>query len=275
MAEYYQWKSTGQPCLTISIFSADICGNCSFYTNCLLLLLCPLMFLYYYFYYWYSALGPVWADNRVQSGDWYGSGTLHPGQVLRGSLPLLSPAFQMFPLFTTRCLHVRHDMRDPSGGIGNWARMLSGNFAELTTSMPFRDLLHAANLQHGTDGFTSPLKGGGLKMFSPLKIRRLRPGLNLQTWVLKASTLPLDHQSRYFNIYGFYYLFSLITQLLAEVLQYTTSMKRVFYLFMSERYLFISILPSFTSSVLVCPEDVLITCWNMQRLHTTITVSLT
>jgi len=33
------------------------------------------------------------AETRVQSGDWYGSGTLHPGQVLRGSLPLLSPAF--------------------------------------------------------------------------------------------------------------------------------------------------------------------------------------
>jgi len=45
------------------------------------------------FYYWYSALGPVWAETRVQSGDWYGSGTLHPGQILRGSLPLLSPAF--------------------------------------------------------------------------------------------------------------------------------------------------------------------------------------
>ena len=45
------------------------------------------------FIYWYSALGPVWADTRVQSGDWYGSGTLHLGQVLRGSLPLLSPAF--------------------------------------------------------------------------------------------------------------------------------------------------------------------------------------
>jgi len=43
--------------------------------------------------YWYSALGPVWAETRVQSGDWYGSGTLHPGQVLRGSLPLFSPAF--------------------------------------------------------------------------------------------------------------------------------------------------------------------------------------
>ena len=47
----------------------------------------------YYYYYCYSALGPVWAETRVQSGDWYGSGTLHPGQVLRGNLPLLSPAF--------------------------------------------------------------------------------------------------------------------------------------------------------------------------------------
>ena len=50
-------------------------------------------YYYYYYYYWYSALGPVWAKTRVQSGDWYSSGTLHPGQVLRGSLPLLSPAF--------------------------------------------------------------------------------------------------------------------------------------------------------------------------------------
>jgi len=46
-----------------------------------------------FYYYWYSALGPVWAETRVQTGDWYGSGTLHPGQVLSGSLPLLSPAF--------------------------------------------------------------------------------------------------------------------------------------------------------------------------------------
>jgi len=33
-------------------------------------------------------------------------------------------------------------------------------------------------------------------LFSPLKIRRLRPGLNPRTWVPKASTLPLDHRSR-------------------------------------------------------------------------------
>jgi len=52
---------------------------------------------YYYYYYYnrYSALGLVWAKTRAQSGDWYGSGTLHPGQVLRGSLPLLSPALDV------------------------------------------------------------------------------------------------------------------------------------------------------------------------------------
>jgi hypothetical protein len=34
------------------------------------------------------------AGTRAQSRDRYGSGTLHPGQVLRGSLPLISPAFR-------------------------------------------------------------------------------------------------------------------------------------------------------------------------------------
>ena len=47
--------------------------------------------------------------------------------------------------------------------------MLSGNFAEMTTSTPFRDRLHAADLRHGTDGFTSPPKEGVLRIFSPLK----------------------------------------------------------------------------------------------------------
>ena len=47
----------------------------------------------YIYYYRYSALGSVWAETRAQSGDCNGSGTLHPGQVLRGSLPLLSPIY--------------------------------------------------------------------------------------------------------------------------------------------------------------------------------------
>jgi hypothetical protein len=44
--------------------------------------------------------------------------------------------------------------------------MLSRNFSEMTTSTPFRDLLHAANLRHGTDGFTSPPKEGVLRIFA-------------------------------------------------------------------------------------------------------------
>jgi len=47
-----------------------------------------------------------------------------------------------------------------------WARM-SGNFAEMTTFTPFRDLLHAVNLRHGTEGFTSPPNEGVLRIFSP------------------------------------------------------------------------------------------------------------
>jgi hypothetical protein len=43
------------------------------------------------FIHWYSALGLVLAGTRAQSGNQYGSGTLHSGQVFRGSLPLLSP----------------------------------------------------------------------------------------------------------------------------------------------------------------------------------------
>ena len=41
-----------------------------------------------------------------------------------------------------------------------------------------------------------PLRRKACWGFFALKIRRLRPGLNPRTWVLKASTLPLDHRSR-------------------------------------------------------------------------------
>jgi hypothetical protein len=50
---------------------------------------------------------------------------------------------------------------------------------------------HAANLRHGTDGFTSPPKEGMLWIFSPWKIRRLRPGSNylyLYPFLLEADS---------------------------------------------------------------------------------------
>ena len=54
-----------------------------------------------------------------------------------------------------------------------------------------RDLSHAVNLRHGTS------KGRRVENFFALK----NPSLNPRTWVLKASTLPLDHRSHWCIIY--------------------------------------------------------------------------
>ena len=58
---------------------------------------------------------------------------------------------------------------------------MAGNF-DRNLRLPhidFRVLLHASNMRHGTNGFTSLPKEGVLSFFSlPEKIRRLRPGLN-------------------------------------------------------------------------------------------------
>ena len=78
-----------------------------------------------------------------------------------------------------------------------FGREMAGNFAR-KLQLPrihFRVLLHAANMRHETNGFTSLPKEGVLRIFSPWKIRRLRSGLNPRTWVQKTSTLPLDHRS--------------------------------------------------------------------------------
>ena len=73
---------------------------------------------------------------------------------------------------------------------------MAGNF-DRKLRLPrihFRVLLHAANMRHGTNGFTSFPKEGVLRIFSPWKIRRLRPGLNPRTCGTKghhATSRPL------------------------------------------------------------------------------------
>jgi hypothetical protein len=79
-----------------------------------------------------------------------------------------------------------------------WARNVREFCLNAELRVTLRDLLHAVKLRHGTEGFTSPPKEEGvLRIFFVLKIRRLRPGANPRTWVPKASTLSLDHWSRY------------------------------------------------------------------------------
>ena len=95
----HQWAHDQFTCICICNFSPSFLSFIPVkvntppksYLNCFLI-----------YYYRYSALGPVWAETRAQSVDWHSSGTLHPGQVLRDSLPLLSPAF--------RRSHFRHQV---------------------------------------------------------------------------------------------------------------------------------------------------------------------
>jgi hypothetical protein len=97
--------------------------------------------------------------------------------------------------FSARCLHVQRRQRPlaAEGGTLSGREMFRQISSRIRLPRNSADLLHVANLRHGTDGFTSPPKESVLRIFSPLKIRRLRAGLSPRTWVPKASTLPLDH----------------------------------------------------------------------------------
>jgi hypothetical protein len=105
---------------------------------------------------------------------------------------IVHPVFQKFPLSPpdVSTSYATREIRAARGGT-YWARKSSREFClNADFHVTFRDLLHAA-------GFTSPPKEGVLGIFSPWKIRRLRPGLNPRTWVLGASTHPLDHRSSF------------------------------------------------------------------------------
>jgi hypothetical protein len=65
------------------------------------------------------------------------------------------------PTFAARCLHGPRS--------GRWKSSWAKNIPRIRLPHNSRDLLHVANLRHGTDGFTSPPKEGMLRILSPLK----------------------------------------------------------------------------------------------------------
>jgi len=133
------------------------------------------------------------------------------------------------PTFFARCLHVQWRERPlaAEGGTLRGREMFRQISSRIWLPHNSRDLLHAANLRHGTDGFTSPPKEGGLRIFSPLKIRRLWPGLNPRTWVPKASTLPLDHRSRWLWIWEHYFCYDRISKLFTRWDRYIVVVRTV------------------------------------------------
>ena len=69
--------------------------------------------------------------------------------------------------FGARCLYVRNDARDPSSERWNCGReRCPVILPKFRLPHKFRGLLHAANLRHGTDGFTFPPKEGVLRILS-------------------------------------------------------------------------------------------------------------
>ena len=71
------------------------------------------------------------------------------------------------PTLAARCLYVRNDARDPSSERWNCGReRYPVILPKFLLPHKFRDLLRAADLRHGTDGFTSPPKEDVLRIFS-------------------------------------------------------------------------------------------------------------
>jgi len=87
--------------------------------------------------------------------------------ALQPSRLIVRSGLDVQTLVSTRVTTREH----PSGGRWNCGREMFGEFClDADLLVTFRDLLHAVKL-HGTDGFTS--------LPFALKIRRLRPGVNL------------------------------------------------------------------------------------------------
>ena len=112
-------------------------------------------------------------------------------------VPPLPYSILFVPTFAARCLSASYTTRELQAAKGGTICGQETRPIILPRDAEFhvhsRVLLRAVNIRHGTDGFTSPPKEGVLRIFSPLKIRRRRPGLNPRTWVLKAKTLPRSH----------------------------------------------------------------------------------
>jgi len=102
------------------------------------------------------------------------------------------------PTFTARCLHVQRRERPLAAERGT----LRGReiFWQISSRirLPLLGIFYMPQICDMGPTALLPLRRKACWGFSsPLKIRRLRPVLNPRTWVPKASTLPLDHRSRW------------------------------------------------------------------------------
>jgi len=84
-----------------------------------------------------------------------------------------------------------------------WARILTGNFAWNCDFHANSGIFYMPQIcDMGPTALLPFRRKACWGFFRPEKSWLLRPGLNPRTWVLKGSTLPLDHWSRKYEDYN-------------------------------------------------------------------------
>jgi hypothetical protein len=114
------------------------------------------------------------------------------------------------PTFSARCLHVQRRERHlvAEGGTLRGRETFRQIPSRIRLPHNSRDLLNAANLQHWTDGFTSPPKEGVLRIFFALKNPTSSAGFeptNLGTKGQHATSRPPKsyRASKYYQVFLF------------------------------------------------------------------------
>ena len=107
------------------------------------------------------------------------------------------PVIRTFQLLPPGVPHVRNDVSKPQQRkVELWARNCREFCQKWWLPLHFWVLLHAVNLRHGTDGFTSPLKEGTLRIFSPEKFDGFGWVWSRERGYQRPPRSPLDHRSR-------------------------------------------------------------------------------
>ena len=143
-----------------------------------------------------SALEAGLAGTGVQSCDRYGSGTLHPRQVLEGSLPLLSPAFRRSH---SRCqvpVRPQRDVRDPSSERWKCGREIVRQFCLNSDFHINLGIFYMTQIYDIGPTTLLPLQRKACWGFFRPKNPTASAGFEPANLGTKASTLPIDHRSR-------------------------------------------------------------------------------
>ena len=93
-------------------------------------------------------------------------------------------------------------LQDAAASMELWARNCREFCRKWRLPRHFWVLLHAVNLRHGTDGFTSPPKEGALRIFSPEKSDGFGRVWTRELGYQRSARSPPDHRSRWISELG-------------------------------------------------------------------------